>query len=142
VEFKKMKSMEFESGLDPRKKLMLILFWTNRKAARTEGCAPFILKKIITPENTYIAGETKLLKLTNEILDELEKNIEESKPLYFEITIGEELIEASLEGNVFSVNAQKSGEIEEEIIDKLNIELGKKYPSVCESFEPRVTPNE
>ena len=86
---------------------MLILFWTNRKAARTQGCAPFILKKIITPENTYISGETKLLKLTNEILDDLEKNIEESKPLYFEIIIGEELIEASLEGNVFSVNVKK-----------------------------------
>ena len=133
--------MEFESGLDPRKKLMLILFWTNRKAARTEGCAPFTLKKIITPDNTYIAGETKLLKLNDEILDDLEKNIEDCKPLYFEMMIGEEFIEVSLEGNSFSVNAQKSGEIEEEIIDKLNIELGKKYPGVCESFEPRVTPN-
>jgi len=137
-----MKTLEFESELDPRKKLMLILFWTNRKAARTEGCAPFTLKKIITPENTYTAGETKLLKLNNEILNDLEKNIEDSKPLYFEMIMGEELIEASLEGNVFSVNAKKSSDIEEEIIDKLNIELGKKYPSVCESFEPRVTPNE
>ncbi len=137
-----MKTLEFESGLDPRKKLMIILFWTNRKAARTEGCAPFILKKIVTPDNTYTAGEKKLLKLTDEILDDLEKNIEDGKPLYFEITIGEESIDASLEGNVFSISAQKSSEIEEEIIDKLNIELGKKYPSVCESFEPRVTPNE
>ena len=136
-----MKTLEFESGLDPRKKLMTILFWTNRKAARTEGCAPFTLKKIITPKNTYTAGETKLLKLTDEIMDDLEKNIEDNKPLYFEISMGEEFIEASLEGNIFSVSAQKSGEIEEEIIDKLNIELGKKYPSVCESFEPRVTPN-
>ncbi len=135
-----MKTLEFEGGLDPRKKLMIILFWTNRKAARTEGCAPFLIKKIITPENTYIAQGTKLLKLTDEILDELEKNIEDGKPLYFEISIGEEFIEASLEGNIFTVTAQKSIEIEEEIIDKLNMELGKKYPSVCESFEPRVTP--
>jgi len=135
-----MKTLEFESGLDPRKKLMVILFWTNRKAARTEGCAPFLLKKIITPQRTYAPEGTKLLKLTNEMLDDLEKNIEENQPLLFEISIGEEFIEASLEGNVFTVSATRSSEIEEEIIEKLYMELGKKYPSVCESFEPRVTP--
>ena len=135
-----MKTLEFESGLDPRKELMVILFWTNRKTARTEGCAPFTLQKIITPENTYISHDTKLLKLTDEILDELERNIEDNQPLYFEISMGEELIEASLEGNVFSISTSKSSEIEDEIIEKLNIELAKKYPSVCESFEPRVTP--
>ncbi len=58
-----MKTLEFESGLDPRKKLMTILFWTNRKSARTEGCAPFNLKKITTPEKTYTAEDKKLLKL-------------------------------------------------------------------------------
>ena len=91
-----MKTLEFESGLDPRKKLMIILFWTNRKAARTEGCAPFILKKIITPENTYTTHGSKLLRLTDEILGELERDIVDDKPIYFEISIGEEFIEASL----------------------------------------------
>lgn len=137
-----MKTLEFESGLDPRHILMEILFWTNRKAARTEGCAPFLLKKIVTPENTYTYEGTKLLKLNDEILDELEGDIEEGKPLYFEMNIGEEIIEVSLENNVFTVSTQKSIEIEDEIIDKLEIELAKKYPSVCESFEPRVTPQE
>ena len=135
-----MKTLELDSGLDPRKKLMVILFWTNRKAARTEGCAPFLLKKIITPERTYQAEGKKLLKLTDEILEDLEKNIEDGKPLYIEMTIGEEFIETSLEGNVFTVSVKKSPEIEEEIIEKLYMELGKKYPAVCESFEPRVTP--
>lgn len=137
-----MKTMEFESGLDPRKKLMVILFWTNRKAARTEGCAPFLLKKITTLEKTYTASDRKLLKLNNEIMADLEKNIENNQPLIFDLEIGEEVMEASLEGNKFTITTQKSSEIEEEIIEKLNMELEKKYPNICESFTPRVTPNE
>lgn len=137
-----MKTLEFESGLDPRKKLMVVLFWTNRKAARTEGCAPFLLKKIVTPHRTYTAEGNKLLKLSEDILDDLDKNIEDNQPLFFEISIGEEIIEASLEGNIFTVSAEKSSEIEEEIVEKLYLELGKKYPAVCESFTPRVTPHE
>lgn len=137
-----MKTMEFESGLDPRKKLMVILFWTNRKAARTEGCAPFLLKKITTPEKTYTASDRKLLKLNDEIMADLEKNIENNQPLIFDLEIGEEVMEASLEGNKFTISTQKSSEIEEEIIEKLKMELEKKYPNICESFTPRVTPNE
>ncbi len=135
-----MKTLEFESGLEPRKKLMVILFWTNRKAARTEGCAPFYIKKISTPDRTYTPDGNKLLKLNDEILNELEKNIAEDKPLYLELNIGNEFIEASLEGNVFTVSTKLNDEIEDEIIEKLKWELEKKYPSVCESFTPRVTP--
>jgi len=137
-----MKTLEFESGLDPRKKLMIILFWTNRKAARTEGCAPFHLDKIVTHETTYTAEGTKLLKLSDEMLADLEKNIEEGNPVYFEMSIGDEFIEASLEGDVFTISVKRSSEIEEEVVEKLYIELGKKYPAVCESFAPRVTPLE
>ena len=137
-----MKTLEFESGLDPKKKLMVILFWTNRKAARTEGCAPFLLKKITTPEKTYTTSGTKLLKLNNEIMADLVKNIETNQPLIFNLENGEEVIETSLEGDKFTISTQKSSEIEEEIIEKLNMELGKKYPNICESFTPRVTPHE
>ncbi|MCE5213488.1 MAG: hypothetical protein LLF83_02070 [Methanobacterium sp.] len=137
-----MKTLEFESGLDPRKKLMVILFWTNRKSARTEGCAPFRLLKITTPEKTYLPEGKKLLKLSDEIMDDLTLNIEDGKPLYFEIGIGNELIEASLEGNMYTVSTKVSTEIEEEIVEKLNMELKKKYPNICESFTPRVTPLE
>lgn len=137
-----MKTLEFESGLDPKKKLMVVLFWTNRKAARTEGCAPFKIKKIETPDKTYTPEGNKLLKLSDEILEELEKNIADEKPLYLELNIGNELIDATLEGNTFTVSTKVSEEIEEEIIQKLQMELQKKYPNVCESFTPRVTPLE
>lgn len=137
-----MKTLQFESGLDPRRKLMVILFWTNRKAARTEGCAPFHILKISTPDKTYTPQGTKLLKLSDEILDDLEKCIADDKPLHLELGIGNEIIEATLEGNTYTVSTKVSSEIEEEIIEKLNMELKKKYPSICESFTPRVTPQE
>jgi len=136
-----MKTLEFESSLDSRKKLMTVLFWTNRKAARTEGCAPFLIKKIATEENIYKPEEPKLLKLTDPIIDDIIKTMEENKPVEFEMQMGTEYITANIEGNQFSVNTEHSEEIEEEIIEKLDTELNKKYPSLCESFKPRVTPN-
>ena len=136
-----MKTLEFDSPLDSRKKLMTVLFWTNRKAARTEGCAPFLLKKISTEGNTYVPDEPKLLKLTDPIIDDIIKTMDENKSVKFEMQMGTEYIKANIEGNLFSVSTEHSEEIEEEIVDKLDNELNKKFPSLCESFKPRVTPN-
>ena len=127
--------------MDSRKKLMTILFWTNRKAARTEGCAPFLLKKIVTEENTYTPEEPKTLKLTDAIIDDIVQSIDQDKPVKFEILMGTEYINSEIDGNLFTVNTEHSEEIEEEIIEKLDTELNKKFPSICESFKPRVTPN-
>ena len=136
-----MKTLKYDSPMDSRKKLMTILFWTNRKTARTEGCAPFLLKKIVTDENTYTPEDPKLLKLTDAIIDDIIKTMEEKKPVKFEILMGTEYINAEVEDNVFSVSTKHSEEIEDEIIEKLDYELNKKFPSICESFKPRVTPN-
>jgi len=136
-----MKKIEFESQMDSRKKLMTILFWTNRKAARTEGCAPFLLKKIVTDDNTYVPEDPKLLKMTDEIIDDIINSIDKKKPVKFEIQMGTEYINAELLENSFCVKTEHSGEIEEEIVEKLDTELNKKFPSICESFKPRVTPN-
>jgi len=136
-----MKTLEFDSQMDSRKKLMTILFWTNRKAARTEGCAPFLLKKIVTEENTYTPEDPKTLKLTDAIIDDIVQSIDQDKPVKFEILMGTEYINTEIDGNIFTVNTEHSEEIEEEIIEKLDTELNKKFPSICESFKPRVTPN-
>ena len=136
-----MKTLEFDSPMDSRKKLMTILFWTNRKAARTEGCAPFLLKKIVTEENTYTPEDPKTLKLTDDIIDDIVQSIDQDKPVKFEILMGTEYINAEIDGNIFTVNTEHSEEIEEEIVEKLDTELNKKFPSICESFKPRVTPN-
>ncbi len=136
-----MKTLEFDSPMDSRKKLMTILFWTNRKAARTEGCAPFLLKKIVTEENTYTPEDPKTLKLTDDIIDDIVQSIDQDKPVKFEILMGTEYINVEIDGNIFTVNTEHSEEIEEEIVEKLDTELNKKFPSICESFKPRVTPN-
>lgn len=136
-----MKTLEFDSQMDSRKKLMTILFWINRKAARTEGCAPFLLKKIVTEENIYTPEDPKTLKLTDAIIDDIVQSIDQDQPVKFEILMGTEYINAEIDGNIFTVNTEHSEEIEEEIIEKLDTELNKKFPSICESFKPRVTPN-
>jgi hypothetical protein len=136
-----MKTLEFDSPLDSRKKLMTVLFWTNRKAARTEGCASFLLKKIVTEENTYTPEDPKLLKLTDAILDDIIESIDKKKPVKFEIVMGTESITAEIGDNTFCVSTEHSEEIENEIIEKLDDQLNKKFPSICESFKPRVTVN-
>jgi hypothetical protein len=135
-----MKTLEFDSTMDSRKKLMTVLFWINRKAARTEGCAPFLLKKIETDGNTYTPEVPKLLKLTDEILDDIVESIDEKRPVKFEISMGTEHITAEIGNNMFSINTEHTEEIEDEIVEKLDTELNKKFPSVCDSFKPRVTP--
>ena len=134
-----MQEVEFESGLDNEKKVMVTIFWTNRKAARTEGCAPFRIKKIETQNETYTPQGTKLLKISGEIMADMVETLDAGKAIPMEFNIGEEILNISLSADSFSVSAQKSPEIEEEIIEKLEIELSKKFPNLCDSFTPRVT---
>lgn len=133
-----MKSMEITGNMDSKKKLLTALFWTNRKGARTEGCAPFLIEEISTEDETYRAEEHKFLKLKDEILDEVLENIENGKKVDFILNLGEETFNASISKDAFSVSTEKSKELEEEIIEKLEQEMKRKYPNVCESFPPRV----
>jgi hypothetical protein len=134
--------MEYESPMDNKKKLMVVTFWVNRKAARTEGCAPFLIKKITTSQNTHFPDEKKLLKLTEELIEEIASDLDDGEIVEFVFNIGEEVLDVTLSNDAFSVEVTKSPEIEEEIIDKLEMELRKKFPSLCDSFTPRVTPHE
>lgn len=133
-----MKSMDITGNMDSKRKLITALFWTNRKGARTEGCAPFLIEKITTDGNTYTAKGNKFLKLNDEILDDVLDNIENQKNVDFVLKLGEETFNASLSDNAFSVSAEKSKELEDEIIEKLETEMKRKYPNICESFYPRV----
>ena len=130
--------MEITGNMDSKRKLLTVLFWTNRKGARTEGCAPFLIEKITTDGNKYTAEENKFLKFNDEILDDVLNNIEHQKNVDFVLKLGEETFNASLSNNAFKVSAEKSKELEEEIIEKLEMEMKRKYPNICESFYPRV----
>ena len=133
-----MKSMEITGDMDSKKKLLMSLFWTNRKGVRTEGCAPFLIEKIKTENNTYMAEGGKFLKLSDDILGDILKNIDDKKAVEFDIKLGEEDIKASLQNDIFSVNTTKTKELEDEIIEKLEEESKRKYPNICFSFPPRV----
>ncbi|BDZ71841.1 hypothetical protein [Methanobacterium petrolearium] len=135
-----MKSLEFESGMENEKKVMVAIFWTNRKAARTEGCAPFRIKKIETSNDIYTPDGNKLLKLSDEIMEDMVQTLDAGKSIPMEFGIGEEKLNIILGADSFSVSAEKSPEIEEEIIEKLEMEFPKKFPSLCDSFKPRVVP--
>ncbi|MBM4241220.1 MAG: hypothetical protein FJ150_06115 [Euryarchaeota archaeon] len=119
---------------------ILSLFWTNRKAARTEGCAPFFIKKIITKDSTYTPEPGKLLKLSQEILDDILDDMDAGKPVDFELNIGNEILQAQIKDDFFSVSAKKNSEIEDEIIEKLE-ELKREHPNFCQTFIPRVMPH-
>jgi hypothetical protein len=133
-----MKSLEITGNMDSRRKLLMSLFWTNRKGARTEGCAPFLIEKITTDDNTYTGEDGKFLKLSGDILDEVLDTIENNKSVEFQINLGEENINASFKGNVFSVETTKTKDLEDEIIEKLKDEEKRKYPNICFSFPPRI----
>ena len=62
------------------------------------------------------------------------------KPVKFGISMGTEFINAEIDDKMFKVDTKHSEEIENEIVEKLDTELNKKFPSLCESFKPRVTP--
>lgn len=133
-----MKSLEITGNMDSRRKLLMSLFWTNRKSVRTEGCSPFLIEKITTDDNTYTAKNDEFLKLSGDILDEVLSKIENKKLVKFQIKLGEEDIKASFKDNVFSVETTKTKELEDEIIEKLKQEEKRKYPNICFSFPPRV----
>lgn len=133
-----MKSLEITGNMDAKRKLLTALFWTNRKGARTEGCAPFLIEKIKTEDKTYTADENKFLKFNDEILNDVLNNIEGHKNVDLVLQLGEETFDASLSHDAFSVSARKSKELEDEIIEKLEMEMKRKYPNICESFYPRV----
>lgn len=133
-----MKSLEITGNMDSRRKLLMSLFWTNRKSVRTEGCSPFLIEKITTDDNSYTAKKEEFLKLSGDILDEVLSKIENKGLVEFQIKLGEEDIKASFKDDVFSVETTKTKELEDEIIEKLKQEEKRKYPNICFSFPPRV----
>ncbi|MBE0517214.1 MAG: hypothetical protein IBX41_07505 [Methanophagales archaeon] len=133
-----MKSTKIDNDLDFKRKLLWCLFWANRKAIRTEGCAPFLVEKIVTSEATYAPEIGNILKLSNDLLQKIENEMEGGRVVEIKITIGDEKFDLSFQKNVFSVSTRRNKEIEEEIIESLNDDMKKGKPKICPSFPQRV----
>ena len=132
-----MNTVEITGNITPKKKVIMSLYWINRKAATTGGCEQFLIIKIVTTTNTYIPKENKFLKLSSNVLEDVLYNIESHNEVKFEIKIGKENIKLSICKNIFSISAVKK-ELEMEIAEKLKSEGKKMYPSICSKFPRRI----
>lgn len=137
-----MKSMKIDNDLETKKKLVLGLFWPVRKTIKTEGCAPVRIKQIKTADNSYLPEGRKLLKLTDEIFDDVVDSMQNNQEVEFEISMGNETIEIKVMDESFSISTIKSPELEEEIIDKMEMEMERSSPDFCKTFVPKVFPND
>jgi hypothetical protein len=133
-----MRSIKIGNDRDFKRKLLWCLFWANRKVIRTEGCAPFLFEKIVTSEATYAPEIGDILKLSNDLLQKIEDELEGGGLVEFKITIGDEKFTISFQKDVFSVSTRRNKEIEEEIIESLNDDMKKGRPKICPSFPQRV----
>ena len=132
-----MRTVEIAKNISPKKKVVMSLYWICRKAAVTECCDQFLIKKIVTKTSTYVSTENKHLKLSSNILDDILHNIKSLNEVEFEIKIGREDIKLSLCNNIFSISTVKEN-LEMNIAEKLESEGRKMYPSICSKFPSRV----
>jgi hypothetical protein len=133
-----MKSVEFKNSIDSKRKVLMSLYWVNKKVAAREGCAPFYIEKIITESTIYLSTDDSSIKMSQVLLNDISKNIEADKKVKFKINMGEEFINTLIHKNLFSVSTTKNKDLEIDITEKLRLESEKKYPSVCSKFKTRL----
>lgn len=133
-----MKSVEFKNSIDSKRKILMSLYWVNKKVAAREGCAPFYIEKIITENTIYLSTDDSSIKMSQVLLKDISKNIESEKKVKFKINMGEECIDTFIHKNVFSVSTTKNKDLEMDIAEKLRLESEKKRPNVCSKFKTRV----
>jgi len=132
-----MRTAEITGNMNPKKKILMGLFWANKKAAGNGTCEPFLIEKIITENSIYAPNGNEFLKLHENILIDILKDMGNNKEVKFKINFGEEDIEISIFENTFSISTTTE-ELEVEITEKLELEGRKMYPSICSKFPKRV----
>lgn len=129
-----MQTIKINREIEFEKKVLLCIYWTARKASITEGCAHFYIRKIATPNNIHTPSPRKLLKLSPELISDVQKDMEYFEHLEIEMHLGEEVLNANFKNKNFSISASKNKELEHEITGKLNEQFKKKYPRTCPQF--------
>ena len=132
-----MRTAEITGNINPKRKILMGLFWANKKAAGNGTCEPFLIEKITTESKIHTPDGNKFLKLSENILIDILDDINENKEVKFKVNFGKEDINISIHGNMFYVSASQS-ELEAEITEKLELEGKKMYPGICSKFPRRV----
>jgi hypothetical protein len=133
-----MQILALDTSRDARRKVIWCFFWANRKAIRTEGCAPFIIEKVTTGAQTFTPAPGKHLALTPSLLATIEADMALGKPVDFTITMGGESFEIAFQQNILSVSTRRTKVIEEEIIACLQDDLKRGKQRICASFFQRL----
>ena len=79
-----------------------------------------------------------MLKLSNRLFSDIQKDLEDFEHLEVEMHLGEEILNASFRNENFSISTSNNKELETEITDKINEQFKKKYPRTCPQFLRRV----
>jgi len=133
-----MQTAKIGRDIEFEKKFLLCIYWTVRKSSTTEGCAPFYIKKIITPKHKYTQSSSKLLKLSPKLISDIQDDMGDFEHLEVEMGLGNEVLSANFTNEKFSISAAKNKDIEIEIVDKINQQSKMKYPRTCPQFSRRV----
>lgn len=133
-----MQSLSIDPGMAVRRKLIWCFFWTNRKAIRTEGCAPFHIQEIVSGGTAFSPEHGGALNLTDELLYRIESDLNARKRVAFTIKLGAEIFDLTFQNDVLSVAARRNRELEAEIIESLHEEMVRGKPNFCASFLKRL----
>jgi hypothetical protein len=133
-----MKNVEIKGNMNSKRKLIMSLFWINKKVAGIEGCEPFLIEKIITETNIYAADKKEWIKLSEWILEDILLNLEMGSYVQFKINFGKEKIDVSIHQSILSISVKLNKELENEIVKKLELEGKKMYPNICSKFPKRI----
>jgi hypothetical protein len=133
-----MQILALDTSRDARRNLLWCFFWANRKAIRTEGCAPFAIEKVTTGAQTITPKPGEILTLTASLLEVIEADMVMGKSVAFAIKIGGETFEIAFHKDLLSVSTQRTKAIEEEIIECLKDDLKRGKQRICASFFQRL----
>jgi hypothetical protein len=98
-----MQSLTIDDSRDFKQKLFWCLFWANRKAIRSEGCAPLVIEKIVANEVTYAAEPGAILRLSQDLLKKIEEDMQAGNMVAITIKMGAETFDMSFKHNVFLI---------------------------------------
>lgn len=133
-----MQILELDTSRDVRRKLIWCFFWANRKAIRSEGCAPFAIEKVMISAQTFMPEPGEILVLTPDLLKAVEADMASGKLVAFLIRMGGETFEIAFHQNLFSISTRRTKEMEVEIIESLKEDLKRGKPRICASFFQRL----
>lgn len=133
-----MNSVKLTGKIDSERKILMILYWINKKTAINSGCDTFTISQINTKHTSYLPQTNKSIKLSNILIRNLIKCIKMGEIIEFQIRIGNNDIKTSFQKNIFLISTENSKVLETEIIEKIKIESQKKFPNICSKFYKRM----